>query len=500
MIDHRPQAHLRPATGWMNDPTGPVRWHGRVHLFHQHNPEGGYWDRPHWAHLVSDDLVRWQRRPTALSPEPGGPDEDGCYSGCVVLDGDEAVMVYTGVRGEPGPDQVQATCLARSRDPWLDRWEREATNPVTTPPAEHDLLGFRDPFVWWEQGAWWQVVGAGIATVGGAALLFRSDDLVSWTEVGPMLTGEDLAALDASEWTGAMWECPVLLRGADTDALILSVHDETTTQHPLAVIGRLDGHRFVPRAMHRIDLGPDVYAPCLLADDGGRAIMWAWSWEARSAEQQRAEGWAGTLTCPRHVEIVGDRLRSSPLPQLASLREHELAVAPVPTERGWIAAGVEGVALDLELALGPAADRIELRVRCSPHEEEVTTIRMDRPARQLWLDRDRSSLDSSAFGGRYGGKIAGDGSLDRMRVIVDRSIIEVFVGDEVALTARIYPTRPDSIGVEVVGAPEAVADVDLRAWTLGSIWAGRDSGAATASPPSPSATTPISDEEGTRGS
>jgi beta-fructofuranosidase len=491
VIDHRPQAHLRPATGWMNDPTGPVRWHGRVHLFHQHNPDGGYWDRPHWAHLVSDDLVRWQRRPIALSPAPTGPDEDGCYSGCVVIDGDEAVMVYTGARGEPGPSQIQTTCLARSRDPWLDRWDRDATNPVTTPPGEHQLLGFRDPFVWRENDVWWQMVGAGIEGVGGAALLFRSDDLLTWTEVGPMLTGEELSALDASEWTGAMWECPALLRGPDGDALIISVHDESTTHHPLVVTGRLEGHRFVPHAMHRIDLGPDVYAPCVLAEDDGSAIMWAWSWEARSAEQQRSDGWAGTLTSPRRVKVVGDRLLSSPLHQLTSLRDRELEVAAVPSQHGWLGTGVRGDALDLELELGPAADRIELRLLCSPDGEEVTTVTVDRPGRQLWLDRERASMDPSAFGGRYGGQVSDEVDLGRLRVIVDRSIVEVFVDDQITLTARVYPTRQDSRGVEVVGTPGAVADVRMRAWTLGSIWTEPD----TSPTASWSAPTPTSVDE-----
>jgi beta-fructofuranosidase len=36
-----------------------------------------------------------------------------------------------------------------------------------------------------------------------------------------------------------------------------------------------------------------------------------------------------------------------------------------------------------------------------------------------------------------------------LRVFVDRSVIEVFdASGRVTLTTRVYPTRPDSIGVE----------------------------------------------------
>lgn len=34
-----------------------------------------------WAHAASSDLVRWQHLPIAITPTPGGPDADGCFSG-----------------------------------------------------------------------------------------------------------------------------------------------------------------------------------------------------------------------------------------------------------------------------------------------------------------------------------------------------------------------------------------------------------------------------------
>jgi sucrose-6-phosphate hydrolase SacC (GH32 family) len=119
-------------------------------------------------------------------------------------------------------------------------------------------------------------------------------------------------------------------------------------------------------------------------------------------------------------------------------------------------------------------------VRRSPDLAEHTTIGIDRVAGRVWLDRDRASLDPDAYGGRFEGPLgepAGDdGSVLGVRVVVDRSLVEVFVGGTAALTARIYPSRDDSLGVEVVGDARATADVALRAWTLGSIWANATAG------------------------
>lgn len=467
MPEQRPHAHVRPETGWTNDPVGPVHWNGRIHLFHQVNPAGGYWDRPHWGHVVSDDLVHWERRPIALSPDPDGADIDGCFSGSVVTDGDEAVLFYTGVVGEVGPEQQQATCVARSRDPVLDHWVKDPANPVVSAPENLDLIGFRDPYVWREDDRWWQLVGAGIRGVGGAVLLFSSDDLRSWRDEGPLLTGADL---DGSGWTGSMWECPTLMRSDQGDILVISVHDGETSHYPLAIIGHREAGRFIPRRQQRLDLGPDLYAPCLLEDAAGRTVLWGWSWEARSPERQREDGWAGVLSLPRRLELVGDRIHTTPLPELAALRGAPLEVTRVPSPDGWIAGGVEGDTLDLEFILGPHVDRVELRLRRAPSLEEVTTLVVDRVASQVWLDREHASRDPSALGGRFGGHVDVDPHHTEVRVVVDRSIIEVFIDGRTALTARVYPSRADSIGVEVAGTPAAVAGTTLHAWTLGSIW------------------------------
>lgn len=264
---HRPQYHFLPPANWMNDPNGVIQWRGRYHLFYQHNPNGAFWGTMHWGHAVSDDLVHWTHLPIALAPTPGGPDWDGCFSGCAVDDLGLPRVLYTGVH-----PQVQ--CLATGSDD-LCRWKKHPANPVIAgPPADLDVLGFRDPCVWQEGEMWYALIGSGIRDVGGTALLYRSPDLVEWQYMHPLCIG------DKAE-TGEMWECPDLFPVRDRHVLLVS---PIPLRKALYFVGSYAGHRFEPSFCAPLDAGGYFYAPQTLIDDRGRRLMWGWIWEGRDEE------------------------------------------------------------------------------------------------------------------------------------------------------------------------------------------------------------------------
>lgn len=91
---HRPQYHFLPPSGWMNDPNGLIQWDGRYHLFYQFNPHRAQWGSPHWGHAASDDLVRWQDYPPALTPDMPPVDDGGCWSGSAVNDHGTPTLIY----------------------------------------------------------------------------------------------------------------------------------------------------------------------------------------------------------------------------------------------------------------------------------------------------------------------------------------------------------------------------------------------------------------------
>lgn len=104
---HRPAFHFVAPTGWMNDPNGVGQWNGTYHLFYQYNPDAPVHNAIQWGHATSRDLVHWADEPIALTPTPGGPDADGCWSGVLVNDNGTPTLVYSGHRGDQ-----QLPCLA----------------------------------------------------------------------------------------------------------------------------------------------------------------------------------------------------------------------------------------------------------------------------------------------------------------------------------------------------------------------------------------------------
>lgn len=91
---------------------------------------------------------------------------------------------------------------------------------------------------------------------------------------------------------------------------------------------------------------------------------------------------------------------------------------------------------------------------------------MEGASAEVYLSRERSSVDPGAHGGSYRMPVDLDayGGMD-LRILVDASIVEVFAGDGMALTARVYPVSKRSIGL-LVGADDASGGATVRWWPL----------------------------------
>jgi beta-fructofuranosidase len=62
----------------------------------------------------------------------------------------------------------------------------------------------------------------------------------------------------------------------------------------------------------------------------------------------------------------------------------------------------------------------------------------------------------------------------KMRVFVDKSIVEVFVNNRQCLAIRVYPGRQDSVGVALRAVGRDVRLVVLDAWDMKSIYSPTD--------------------------
>lgn len=466
---HRPQYHFLPPSNWMNDPNGLIQWGNTYHLFYQYNPHGPFHGTIHWGHAASSDLVHWEHLPIALAPSPGGPDEDGCWSGCAVNNNGVPTLVYSGASAIG-----QRACIATSNDGLLT-WQKHAANPViAATPEGLTLVEFRDHSIWREDGMWYQVIGSGLHGQGGTALLYRSADLYSWEFVHPLVVG-DFSRREPI-WTGSLWECPDFFALGDRHALTISVWDAYTLHGSAAMVGRYQDHRFVPEVEHVLDYGNEhFYAPQSFTDNAGRRIIFGWVQEGRSMAAQEASGWSGIMSLPRMLSLGADgQVVMQPVPEVEGLRGEHTHHEGIDAAGGALVElpGVAGDSLELLAELLPAPNGVcGLVLRRSPDGAEQTVLRYDTSEQILVLDRSRSSLDETVASTAHTAPLAlSPGEPLRLRVFLDRSVIEVFANDQVSLTSRIYPTRPDSTGIALWAEGGDVQLVRLDSWQIGSVW------------------------------
>jgi beta-fructofuranosidase len=396
----RPRYHFQPAANWMNDPNAPIYHNGEYHLYYQYNPNAAYWGDMHWGHTASKDLVHWKHLPIALAPTPGGPDKDGCFTGCMVIDKGKPVIIYTGVKPE-----VQ--CLAFSDD--LITWRKYPKNPVIAgPPKDLDSPGFRDPQVWRDGDDWLMVIGAGRKGIGGVALLYSSKNLIDWKYVGPFL--EDKRKLESNAKdpvaSGEMWECPDFLPVSKEQWLFYIA----TRGRVEYFLGPWKERRFEPASSGTLVYGP-YYAPKSSNAAGGRRIIWGWIQERRSREEQIRAGWSGAMSLPVVPGIGPQGLKLEPAREVEALRGSPVSIDKAPPLCCEIEAEIDAERSVLLTLGGQTLFRYLAADRVLELGSTVTQIRPE-PGRPL-----------------------------RLRLFCDGSIFEAFVNERIYLVARLYGQR-----------------------------------------------------------
>jgi beta-fructofuranosidase len=87
------------------------------------------------------------------------------------------------------------------------------------------------------------------------------------------------------------------------------------------------------------------------------------------------------------------------------------------------------------------------------------------------VDTRASSQSAEVERGRYAAPAIPDANGQvRLRIFLDRSVLEVFAGDSTCLASRIYPTRADSLGLELFSKRGSARLVTMDVWKLDSIW------------------------------
>lgn len=485
----RPAFHLLTAANWINDPNGPCYFDGYWHMFFQHNPYIADFGPMAWGHARSPDLVHWEHCPIAIMPTPGAYDGAGCWSGSVVIHNGVPHMLYSGVADMtlwsidddiPPSDRQripqgyyheflleidqETQCIATSSDN-LQTWDKHPANPVIPAiPDGLDLIGFRDPFLWTEaDGRWYMLLGSGIKGQGGAALLYRSADLLEWEYLNPLYIG------DPAE-SGINWECPNFLDLGTKHMLVVSPHGR-----PVYWLGDYVDRQFAPDGSPmRLDWGDVFYAPNSLRDPDGRWLTWGWVREARPRDQYAAAGWASCLTLPREISLDNaGRLNVKPAEELKLLRQATLFDGDIHLSAGapHALADARGSKLEVSLQILAAdCETASIRFRRSPDGEQFTQLSYDFESGALRLLRHQSTDTADVTVEPCECRLAldADEALN-LTLYLDNSVIEVYANKRIALTSRVYPSRRDAQGLQIA-CESGSASANVAVWQLGSIW------------------------------
>ena len=458
----RPQFHLLPARNWMNDPDGPIYWNGHYHMFFQYNPNAAVWGDMHWAHAVSPDLVHWKHLPVALTPTPGGPDQEGCFSGSAVIRDGTAAILYTGVRSVAPADAtlrdgthnyLETQCLATSHDPLLLTWTKLSA-PVLAPPRDSKLTGFRDPCLWPEDRRWYMGIGSGQRGEGGRVLLYSSADLRAWEYLGPLASGRSNGKQTADPVdAGDMWECPDFFPLGKKHALLYSTERKVYWE-----LGEYDRKErvFYPEKRGLLDQGA-LYAPKSQLDAKQRRILWGWIPETRPEAQFSAAGWAGSMSLPRVLSLGADNaLTMQFLPGLAVLRSKEF-VLPGPDQEKEARHGALR-----KFTLSQASCEIALQIR----REKLDLVLLDgtNPILPVSFDPGRAGAELR-LGTKSAGVTEGSGDEHELRILLDASLAECIVDDRVAVTERCY-TRPEAPLRLIVREEDLDVITALHVWEM----------------------------------
>jgi levanbiose-producing levanase len=451
-MGQRPVYHFSVPDNWKNDPQRPIFVNGEYLYYYLYNAdyiEGG--PGTSWRLATTRDHVSFRDRGVAI-PKFSNANGD-CWSGSLVVDhqntagyGKDAVIAV--VTQAPGGKQAQF--LWYSTDGGRS-FKAGSKAPVLPNPGVHD---FRDPKIIWDadRGRWF------LANAEGNKLGFYvSPDLHSWTRVGEFVR-TDLGLL----------ECPDIFRMTADDGTAHWVLGTSANGKGRGLpatyaywTGAFDGSSFTPdhNEPNWLDWGFDFYGAVTYADHDAsgaenpalrRAIGWANFWDyPHNTPTLATDGYNGDDMIVRELRLVragdGYRIASAPPAALDAYvsRTHRLGDVQV---QGTKDLALRSGAYDLscELVWDPAAppSNIGFEVCRAPGGGRHVAVGAYLGGPFSYVNR-RPTINPT--GGESQTPIDPSTGKLKVRILVDRNSVELFVGDgTVVHSHRVFPLEGDN--------------------------------------------------------
>lgn len=505
---YRPQYHGIPPAVWMNEPHSPFYYKGRYHVFYQHNPSGPYWSQIRWGHIVSDDMIHWEYVKDAVVPTPGICPE-GVWTGgaCIGPDGTPWLAITAGTNTTSWSGQnVAFAHAADPDDPYLADWIVEDKVTITQPGdnSEGERDQFRDPFVWYDDGTYYMMVSTSIPGKGGSANVYTSTDMREWESRGYLYECD----YELYPEQGAHWECVVMLPittkdGSQTKYILFDCPQYTVDGYTVECyywIGTFDKDscRFIPddHKPKLFDMGRGVYTGqngfCFLTDEDkaagktsyeqGRTVIYAIAQgkDAGTAQNYSA-GWAHNFAIPLELRLSDDgkSVIREPIKELESVRQETLysydGEGKTAQALNSEISSIRGDLLEIraKFTLAPAAAEYSggISVRYNPNTVNLQTERTDVNFSNMgvYIERNKSSLLD------YVSKTPSHTWADTSReyeitILLDRSMLEVYVNGVMSFTTRIYPKYGDSDYLRVFDNNSGIRFTSFSVYRMGSAY------------------------------
>ena len=459
----RQKYHVQGIVGLINDPNGFSQFKGKYHMFYQWNPLGTDHKNKTWAHSVSDDLLHWERKDTALRPDTWYS-KNGVYSGSgIVIDG-KLYLFYTGNVKDAEGNRESYQCLAVSEDGEnFERWEPSIINQ----PGGY-TRHIRDPKIWEKDGKYYAVLGIQSEKLEGKTVLYSSENIKDWKFEGE-IAGANTGGLKDF---GYMWECPDYFSlkdektGEVVDLLVVSPQG-------LEAEGDLYNNKFqtgyffgklnyekpefeISSKFVEIDRGNDFYAPQSMEDDKGRRLIVGWMGIPEEEDFPTVENeWIHCLTLPRELKLINGKLYQKPIAEMETIRGEKIEFSS--DVKGEVEVG-KGQTYEIIAKFKNISSDFGIKLRAD--EKNETVVKFDFEAKKLILDRSKGRQTDK----RVRKVFLGDLDNLELRIFVDNSSVEVFVnGGEEVFSSRIFPEKGAN-GISVFADKDVNVEIEKWEW------------------------------------
>ncbi|HIY02796.1 MAG TPA: glycoside hydrolase family 32 protein [Candidatus Blautia faecipullorum] len=468
--EERPCYHVTGGHGWINDPNGFSYYKGEYHLFYQYHPYSNIWGPMHWGHVVSRDLITWERRPAIMAPDESY-DDAGCFSGSALEMSDgRHLLMYTGVKRVIEPDgserHYQTQCMATGDGTDYVKYEGNPVLTVKDVPEGGSPVDFRDPKIWQDTDGKFYAVAANATEDGNSAiLLFESEDAFHWSFCN---------VLDrSSKKLGGMWECPDFFELDGRHILFVSPMEmmpEGLKYHAghctLCISGSYDkeSRSFSREAVQPIDSGIDFYAPQTMLTPDGRRVMVAWmqSW-SNTKFVPKGVKYFGQLTVPRELSFRDGKLIQKPVRELEAYRGERVCCRQTEISQETSLEGIRGRVMDMTIRLKVNGEFQEFCMKFACGEEYYTSVTYDPAEEVLCVDRSHSGYLYDIVHSRKLRVSPMNGEVT-LRCLADRFSLEIFINDgsQTASVTLYTPLSADGITFAAKGK----ATIDIEKYNL----------------------------------